>query len=107
MMLENAIGITIGILLLFVAGYYFFAKKPVSIYNQDQPPRVEALTDVRLYNQTTALLMFIYGMIFIGEGLFIDQRLLCMVSVILTVMPGLVIVIVIYETVILKHFLKK
>ena len=90
MPLENAIAITIGIMMICVAIYYFFSKKPVSIYNQSQPPKAEELTHVKAYNQATALLMLIYGIIFIVEGIFIKSKMFCLIMTVLTVMPGLV-----------------
>lgn len=107
MQLENALTITIGMMMIGVAIYYFFSKKPVTIYNQDKPPQAKALTNVKSYNHATALLMFIYGLIFIGEGILINDQMFCLIIAILTVMPGLVVIISLYETVILKRFIKR
>lgn len=107
MALENASAICIGLMMMVVAVYYFFSKKPVSIYNQEQPPQACELTNVQLYNRATALLLFVYGVVFIGEGILINNPLFCLVIVVLTVMPGIVIVISIYEMAILKKFMKK
>lgn len=107
MQLENALTITIGMMMIGVAIYYFFSKKPVTIYNQDQPPQAKELTNVKSYNHATALLMFIYGLIFIGEGILINDHMFCLIIAILTVMPGLVVIISLYETVILKRFIKR
>lgn len=104
MSLENGVAITIGIMMIAVAIYYFFSKKPVSIYNQGNPPKMEELLNVKSYNHATAFLMLGYGLIFICEGIFIQDKMLCLIILVLTVMPGIVIVVIIYETLILKKY---
>lgn len=106
MALENGCAIFIGMMCFLVAIYYFSSHKPITIYNQSQPPRVEDLRDVRKYNRATALLMAIYGMIFVLEGLLLQDAMMCLLAMILTVMPGIVIVCAVYETVILKKYTK-
>ena len=78
-----------------------------TIYNNSNPPRIDQITNIRSYNHATSRLMLIYGMVFIFEGLMIHGKLICFFLVILTVMPGIVIVIAIYESVILKKYLKR
>lgn len=50
--------------------------------------------------------MLIYGTVFIFEGVIISNKLMCLFIVVLTVMPGMVVVMAIYENVILKKYLK-
>ena len=50
--------------------------------------------------------MLVYGAIFIFEGLVITNRLMCFFFVVLTVMPGIVVVMAIFESFILKKYLK-
>ena len=106
MSLENGCALFVGMMCLLIAGYYFFSRKPITIYNQSQPPRIEDLKDVRKYNRATALLMAIYGLIFVLEGILIKNSLVCLVTMILTVMPGIVVVCAVYEMIILKKYLK-
>lgn len=73
MSLENGCALFVGMMCLLIAGYYFFSRKPITIYNQSQPPRIEDLKDVRKYNRATALLMAIYGLIFVLEGILIKK----------------------------------
>ena len=90
MSVERGIAIAIGFMMICVSIYYYFSKKPVTIYNH-----------------ATSRLMLIYGIVFIFEGFMIHDKLICFFLVILTVMPGIVIVIAIYESVILKKYLKR
>lgn len=105
MSIEISLVYVIGISMFAVALYYAFSTKPVTIYNQGKPPSATELTDVKKYNQTTAKLMFVYGCVFIAEGLFLASHpMICMIIGILTVIPGIVIVIAIYESYILKKY---
>lgn len=106
MALENGCALFVGMVCFMAAAYYFFSRKPITIYNQSQPPRIEDLKDVRKYNRATALLMAIYGLIFVLEGILIKNSLVCLVTMILTVMPGIVVVCAVYEMIILKKYLK-
>lgn len=106
MALENGCALFAGMMFLLIASYYFFSRKPITIYNQSQPPRKEDLKDVCKYNRSTALLMAIYGLIFIMEGLLIQNAAACMLTMILTIMPGIVVVCAVYEMVILKKYLR-
>lgn len=106
MALENGCALFVGLMCFLVAGYYFFSRKPVTIYNQSQPPRIEDLKDVRKYNRATALLMAFYGLIFVLESLLIEEPMACLLAMILTVMPGIVVLCAIYEIVILKKYMK-
>ena len=107
MSVERGVAIAIGFMMICVSIYYYFSKKPVTIYNNSNPPRIDQITNIRSYNHATSRLMLIYGMVFIFEGLMIHGKLICFFLVILTVMPGIVIVIAIYESVILKKYLKR
>lgn len=105
MYIEVGIVYIIGIMMFGVALYYVFSKKPVTIYNQMKPPLSTELTDVKKYNHATAKLMFAYGCVFIIEGIILSSEpMTCMVVGILTVMPGIVIVIAIYETLVIKKY---
>lgn len=104
MPIEKGVAIVIGLMMICVSIYYYFSKKPVTIYNNSNPPETDQITNVRSYNHATAILMLIYGAIF--EGLIINDRLMCLFIVVLTVMPGMVVVMAIYESVILKRYLK-
>lgn len=106
MALENGCALVVGMMCFLVAICYFFSRKPITIYNQSQPPRVEDISDVRKYNRSTALLMAIYGMIFVLEGLLLQDAMMCLLAMILTVMPGVVVVCAVYEIVILKKYTK-
>lgn len=106
MPIEKSITIVVGIIFICVSIYFFFSKKPVSIYNNSKPPKINQLINVKKYNQAVSLLIGIYGLIFILEGLVIDDKLICLVIMVLTVMPGMVIVMAIYEIIILKKYLK-
>lgn len=88
-----------------VALYYAFSNKPITIYNQGKPTLASELTDVKKYNQSTAKLMLCYGFVFIAEGMLLaSEPTTCMIVGILTVMPGIVVVIAIYEAVIIKKY---
>lgn len=105
MSMEVSLVYIIGMMMFAVALYDAFSTKPISIYNQGKPPHASELTDVKKYNQATAKLMFMYGCVFIIEGLFLSSEpLICMVVGILTIMPGIVIVIAIYESIIIKKY---
>ena len=106
MPLERGAAIIIGFAMICVSIYYYFAKKPVTIYNNSNPPGVDQITNVRSYNHATARLMLVYGAIFIFEGLVITNKLMCFFLVVLTVMPGIVVVMAIFESFILKKYLK-
>ncbi len=107
MSVERGVAIAIGFMMMCVSIYYYFSKKPVTIYNNSNPPKIDQITNIRSYNHATSRLMLIYGMVFIFEGLMIHGKLICFFLVILTVMPGIIIVIAIYESVILKKYLKR
>ena len=106
MTVERGAAIAIGFMMICVSIYYYFSKKPVTIYNNSNPPRLDQITNIRSYNHATALLMLIYGTVFIFEGVIISNKLMCLFIVVLTVMPGMVVVMAIYENVILKKYLK-
>lgn len=107
MALENGCALFVGFLCFLAAGYYFFSRKSITIYNQSRPPRSENLKDVRKYNRATALLMAVYGTIFVLEGVLIKEPMACLLAMILTVMPGIAILCAIYEIVILKKYMKR
>lgn len=80
MPLERGAAIIVGFAMICVSIYYYFSKKPVTIYNNSNPPGVDQITNVRSYNHATARLMLVYGAIFIFEGLVITNRLMCFFS---------------------------
>lgn len=105
MAMEVMVVFMIGILMFCVAIYYAFSSKPITIYNQGKPPMVSELTDVKKYNRSTAKLMLGYGFVFIAEGMLLGSApTTCMVVGILTAMPGIVVVIAVYEAVIIKKY---
>lgn len=108
MSVEVGVVYSIGIMMFGVALFYVLSTKPITIYNQGKPPLPIELTNVKKYNQATAKLMFIYGCVFILEGFFLgSEPIACMVLGSLTVMPGIVVVIAIYEAYIIKKYKMK
>lgn len=105
MSVEVGVVYSIGIMMFGVALYYGLSTKPITIYNQGKPPLPTELTHVKKYNQATAKLMFIYGCIFILEGFFLgSEPMACMIIGILTIMPGIAVVMAIYEAIIIKKY---
>lgn len=47
MALERGAAIIIGFAMICVSIYYYFSKKPVTIYNNSNPPGVDQITNVR------------------------------------------------------------
>ena len=60
MPLERGAAIIIGFAMICVSIYYYFSKKPVTIYNNSNPPGVDQITNIRSYNHATARLMLVY-----------------------------------------------
>ena len=59
MPIEKGAAIVIGIMMICVSIYYYFSKKPVTIYNNSNPPGADQITSVRSYNHATALLLMV------------------------------------------------
>lgn len=54
MSVERGIAIAIGFMMICVSIYYYFSKKPVTIYNNSNPPKIDQITNIRSYNHATS-----------------------------------------------------
>ena len=102
---EKYLVIIIGFILIISAIYHYISKKPLTIYHNTRPLLAKNISDVTAHNHVTALLIFIYGLIFILEGVILDQTIVLHIAIFTTI-PGMFIVIGIYEAFIRRKYSK-
>ena len=102
---EKYLVIIIGFILIISAIYHYISKKPLTIYHNTRPLLAKSISDVPAHNHVTGLLIFIYGLIFILEGVILDQTIVLHIAIFTTI-PGMFIVIGIYEAFIRRKYSK-
>lgn len=102
---ENYLVIIIGFVVIATGIYHYLSQKPLTIYHNIRPILAKNITNVAKHNHATALLLFIYGLIFILEGVILDQTIVLRIAIFTTI-PGMFIVIGIYEAFIRRKYSK-
>ena len=102
---ENYLVIIIGFVVIATGIYHYLSQKPLTIYHNIRPILAKNITNVAKHNHATALLLFIYGLIFILEGVIFDQTVLHIA--IFTTVPGMFVVMAIYEFFIRRKYSKR
>lgn len=103
---EKYLVIIIGFIIIISAIYHYISKKPLTIYHNTRPLLAKNISDVTAHNHATALLLlFIYGLIFVLEGVILDQTIVLHIAIFTTI-PGMFIVIGIYEAFIRRKYSK-
>lgn len=102
---EKYLVIIIGFIIIISAIYHYISKKPLTIYHNTRPLLAKNISDVTAHNHATALLIFIYGLIFVLEGVILDQTIVLRIAIFTTI-PGMFIVIGIYEAFIRRKYSK-
>lgn len=97
--------IVVGLIIIVSAIYHYTSHKPLTIYHNIRPILAKNITNVAKHNHATALLLFIYGLIFILEGVILDQTIVLRIAIFTTI-PGMFIVIGIYEAFIRRKYSK-
>lgn len=103
---EKYLVIIIGFIIIISAIYHYISKKPLTIYHNTRPLLAKNISDITAHNHATALLLlFIYGLIFVLEGVILDQTIVLHIAIFTTI-PGMFIVIGIYEAFIRRKYSK-
>ncbi len=103
---ENYLVIIIGFVVIATGIYHYLSQKPLTIYHNIRPILAKNITDVAKHNHATALLLFIYGLIFILEGVIFDQTVVLHIAI-FTAVPGMFVVMAIYEFFIRRKYSKR
>ena len=103
---ENYLVIIIGFVVIATGIYHYLSQKPLTIYHNIRPIFAKNITNVAKHNHATALLLFIYGLIFILEGVIFDQTVVLHIAIFTTV-PGMFVVMAIYEFFIRRKYSKR
>ena len=98
--------IVVGLIIIVSAIYHYLSQKPLTIYHNIRPILAKNITDVAKHNHATALLLFIYGLIFILEGVIFDQTVVLHIAI-FTAVPGMFVVMAIYEFFIRRKYSKR
>ena len=103
---EKYLVIIIGFVVIATGIYHYLSQKPLTIYHNIRPILAKNITDVAKHNHATALLLFIYGLIFILEGVIFDQTVVLHIAI-FTAVPGMFVVMAIYEFFIRRKYSKR
>lgn len=98
--------IVVGLIIIVSAIYHYTSQKPLTIYHNIRPILAKNITNVAKHNHATALLLFIYGLIFILEGVIFDQTVVLHIAI-FTAVPGMFVVMAIYEFFIRRKYSKR
>ena len=98
--------IVVGLIITVSAIYHYTSQKPLTIYHNIRPILAKNITNVAKHNHATALLLFIYGLIFILECVIFDQTVVLHIAI-FTAVPGMFVVMAIYEFFIRRKYSKR